>query len=265
MDLNRRDILLINVIISTHLKLANLGDLPPQADLDLAEGPLRTALQTKQVRDRFLINLDRDRELIIPAERWSEQDFWIAAHTDPFRWQGEYWHMMLDADDLVATDIRAPFSQERNWIEQAPGSIKKLGVYPHLLRMLELWPLIRDPSRDLKGKRILRLLEENGRKLGKNEGADLRLWLILNSNGLRSPGKPETRPKRRNGRNRSRISIPLYCWHQISSAGSNPRTRISRQRVSLPIRSIGREPCCDPPTLHHLARLPNPLPKTSLR
>jgi hypothetical protein len=172
--MERRVIPLINLIIAIHLKLANLGDLPPQADLDNAEGPLRTALQTGKIRsyiDKEFGVYVHDRELEpIPAELWSEEGFWIAAHTDPVHWRDDYWRISLDADDLAATDISAPFSQERIWIEQAPESIKKLGVYPHLLRMLEFWPLVRDPSRDLKGKRMLRFLEENGLKVGDNEG-----------------------------------------------------------------------------------------------
>jgi hypothetical protein len=159
MDLNRRDIALIDLIISIHLKFADPEEQPPQADLDHAEGPLRTALQTGKVKSyldgQFGLFDQFDRQPI-PEERWSEQDFWIAAHTDPFRWQGEYWHIMLDADDLAATDISAPFSQERIWIEQAPESIRRLMVYKYLQMMLELWPTVRDQRTAYKEKEFPR-------------------------------------------------------------------------------------------------------------
>jgi hypothetical protein len=51
---------------------------------------------------------------------------------------------VLDKDALAKARIATPFAEERQWIEQAPQSIKALMIYKYLEMMLKFWPTIRD-------------------------------------------------------------------------------------------------------------------------
>ena len=140
-DINRLPhefVLIQDLFIEVHRLLEPNAESKPQAEFDRVELPLRSALVAGRLQ-AFLLDQDYDCTPI-PALRWQSLEFWLIAHSAPFRWRDSLPSVVIvdRVAGFKAIESNTPPAPRASWLDSAPPELRVMPVYDYL-RIIELW------------------------------------------------------------------------------------------------------------------------------